>query len=209
MVYSAENDSEGYAVGADVQLRGELVPGLESWVSYGLLLTEERFYTPAATDEQTLARFAARGGGDWLPRPTDRRHNFSLFVQDYVPGDDTWRLHLRTLYGSRLPTTPPARDEDRSFDSITVFNDGPRNATRLPSYFRFDMGATKRLRVGRTPSGGPLDLLATVEVLNVFDQTNTVAYSWVESNEGGRRVFTAVPTRLTPRTLNVRMRIDF
>ena len=208
VVYSAENDSEGYAAGADVQLRGELVPGLESWVSYGFLFTEERFYTPTAADEQTLARFEARGGGDWIRRPTDRRHNFSLFVQDYVPGDDTWRLHLRTLYGSRLPTTAPRRDEERSFNAITVFDDGPRNASSLPSYFRFDMGATKRLVLGQTPGGTPLELLATVEVLNVFDQTNTVAYSWVESNESGQRTFTAVPTRLTPRTLNVRMRID-
>ena len=31
----------------------------------------------------------------------------------------------------------------------------------------------------------------------------------VEQVEGGRRQFTAVPTRLTPRTLNVRLRFDF
>ncbi len=90
-----------------------------------------------------------------------------------------------------------------------MFDDGPRNALRLPSYFRFDMGATKRLRVGTSPTGAPLELYATVEVLNVFDQTNTIAYSWVEQVRDGRRTFTAVPTRLTPRTLNVRLRVDF
>ena len=209
VAYSAENDSEGYAVGADLQLRGELVPGLESWVNYGLLLTEERFYDPATTDEQALDRFAARGGGDWVPRPTDRRHNLSIFIQDYIPGDDTWTLHLRTLYGSGTPVTAPARDVDRSIESVTAFTDGPRNQVRLPSYFRFDMGATKKVNVGRSPSGAPLELRATVEVLNVFDQTNTIAYGWVEQIESGRRYFTAVPTRLTPRTLNVRARIDF
>ena len=216
VVYSAENDAEGYAVGADVQLRGELVPGLESWATYGFLATEERFYTPDAAlaaggdvAEQAQARFNARGGGAYVPRPTDRRHNFSMFVQDYVPGDDTWRLHIRALYGSGVPTTPPARDEARSLDAVSAFVDGPRNALRLPSYFRFDMGATKRLRVGTSPTGAPLALLATVEVLNVFDQTNTIAYSWVEQVRDGRRFFTAVPTRLTPRTLNVRVRLDF
>ena len=131
VVYSAENDSEGYAAGLDLQLRGELVPGRESWINYGFLLTEERFYTPAATDPLTLDRFEARGGGDWVPRPTDRRHNLSLFVQDYVPGDDTWTLHIRTLYGSGIPTTAPARDTDRSLDAISVFGDGPRNGVRL------------------------------------------------------------------------------
>ncbi len=214
VVYSAENDSEGYAVGADVQLRGELVPGLESWVNYGFLKTEERFYTPVIPagplGEPVADRFEARGGGDWVPRPTDRRHNLSLFVQDYVPGDDTWTLHVRTLFGTGLPSTPPARDENRSLDAISAFDDGPRNAIRLqPSYFRFDLGATKELNVGRSPSGGPLELLATVEVLNVFDQTNTVAYSWVEQVRNGLRRFEAVPTRLTPRTLNVRVRMDF
>ena len=58
-------------------------------------------------------------------------------------------------------------------------------------------------------TGDPLELLATVEVLNLFDQTNAVAYSWVEQFSGDRRIYTAVPTRLTPRTLNVRFRIDF
>ena len=220
VVYSAENDSEGYAYGADLQVRGELVPGLESWLTYGFLVTRERFFTPeapgsgasqAALDayEQDLARFAARGGGDWVARPTDRRHNLSLFVQDYIPGDDTWTLHIRTLYGTGVPTTPPARDEDNSLDAVSAFIDGPRNRIRLPSYFRFDLGATKELRVGTSPSGAPLELRATVEVLNVFDQTNTIAYSWVEQVSSGKRTFSAVPTRLTPRTLNVRFRVDF
>ena len=221
VVYSAENDSEGYAVGADVQLRGELVPGLESWVNYGLLLTRERFHAPDLDGltgdeaEQALARFEARGGGDWVRRPTDRRHNLSIFVQDYVPGDDTWTLHVRSLYGSGIPVTGPARDVGRSetlsnaFDNVSIFTDGRRSGVELPSYFRFDLGATKELRLGTAPTGAPLQLRATVEVLNVFDQTNTVAFSWVEQVEDGRRTFTAVPTRLTPRTLNVRVRFDF
>ena len=221
VVYSGENDSEGYAVGADIQLRGELVPGRDSWINYGFLLTRERFYEPdldgltAAEAEQALARFEARGGGDWVRRPTDRRHNLSLFVQDYVPGDDSWTLHIRTLLGTGVPVTAPARDDDRSseldveFNGASVFTDGRRSAVELPAYFRFDLGATKELRVGRALAGAPLMLRATVEVLNVFDQTNTVAYSWVEQVENGRRQFTAVPTRLTPRTLNVRVRFDF
>ena len=221
VVYSAENDSEGYAAGADVQLRGELVPGLESWVNYGFLVTEERFYAPdldGLTDaeaEQATARFEARGGGDWVRRPTDRRHNLSVFVQDYVPGDDTWTLHVRTLFGSGIPVTAPARDPDRSdalpgeFNEVSIFTDGLRSGVDLPAYFRFDLGATKELRLGTVPTGAPLMLRATVEVLNLFDQTNTIAYSWVEQVDEGRRTFTAVPTRLTPRTLNVRFRFNF
>ena len=218
--YSGENDSEGYAGGFDVQLRGELVPGLESWVNYGFLVTKERFTNEpnradfAATDagqdlfDVAQARFQSRGGGDYIRRPTDRRHNLTFFVQDNVPGDDTWTLHIRTIYGTDLPSTAPAVAE--VVNNVTVFQPGPRNQTNLPSYLRFDMGATKRLTVGRAVSGGPLMLNATVEVLNVFDQTNVVAQTSVEqTNREGRRTFLRVPTRLTPRTINVRFRFDF
>ena len=216
--YSGLNDSEGYAAGVDVQLRGELVPGLESWVNYGFLVTEERFFEPRREDfgagetgdtafTRALAEYERSGSGDWIRRPTDRRHNLSIFVQDRIPGDDTWSLHLRSLYGSRLPVTAPAvlvADDGSEF-----FGDGVRNAASLPAYFRFDVGLTKRLVVGKGISGAPLMLLATAEVLNVFDQSNVVANSYNLQQRGTLRFFEAVPTRLTPRTFNVRLRLDF
>ena len=211
VVYSGENDSRGYAAGFDLQLRGELVPGLESWINYGFLKTEERFDAPeipdGATDDERqviLERFAARGGGASVRRPTDRRHNLSIFIQDYVPGDESWTLHIRALYGSSLPVTAPSLSE--TVQGTDLFKDGPRNRVELPSYFRFDLGATKAVNLGAGPLGRGLGLAATVEVLNVFDQANTIAYSWVRD---GPSLFQAVPTRLTPRTLNVRLRMDF
>ena len=214
--YSGENDSEGYAGGIDMQLRGELVPGLESWINYGFLLTEERFLTPdgfenPASSQQRAdsLRFVRNGGGDWVRRPTDRRHNLSIFVQDRIPGDDTWSLHLRSLYGSRLPTTAPAVTIDAETGERT-FEDGVRHAISLPAYFRFDVGATKRLRIGKGISGAPLMLLATVEILNVFDQANVIANAYnLQQRPNGSNFFEAVPTRLTPRTFNVRLRVDF
>ena len=100
IVYSGQNDTEGYAYGLDVQVRGELVPGLESWFNYGFLVTDERY-----TVEERF--FGAAEG--YIPRPTDRRHNLSLFVQDYVPGSDDFRLHLRALFGTGSPFTAPTR----------------------------------------------------------------------------------------------------
>lgn len=193
VVYSGENDSQGYAYGLDLQVRGELVPGLESWLNYGFLVAREEFQDGFMTP---------RNDG-LLPRPTDRRHNVALFVQDYVPGDDTWTLHLRTLYGSGLPYTPPALSE--RIEGVSVLEPGPRNDARYPGYFRFDMGATKRIRVGQGLTG-PLWLKATAEVLNVFNMKNTITYSFVDS---GRGFFEGVPTRLTPRTVNIRLRLDF
>ena len=52
----------------------------------------------------------------------------------------------------------------------------------------------------------PLRLELTAELLNVFDMTNTVAYSWIPDAQG---VWQRIPTRLTPRTINVRLRATF
>ncbi|HLA63957.1 MAG TPA: hypothetical protein VK610_05995, partial [Rhodothermales bacterium] len=148
-------------------------------------------------------QFERRGGGDYIPRPTDRRHNIALFVQDHIPGDDTWTLHLRALFGTGNPFTPPA--PDNVLDGATVFAPGPRNALRYPEYFRFDMGATKSASLG-TVRGWVVRLGLTAEVLNVFDQGNTIAYNFVDSGQG---FFEGIPTRLTPRTVNVRLRLDW
>src|SRR5690606_522849 len=67
--YSGENDAEGYVYGLDLQVRGEFVPGLESWVNYGFLVAREDFL-PSFEDDFT---------NGVIPRPTDQRHTFSLF----------------------------------------------------------------------------------------------------------------------------------
>jgi hypothetical protein len=122
-------------------------------------------------------------------------------VQDYVPGDETWKLHMRLLYGSGLPyttTNPGPRVNDRVRTRVP----GPRMGGRLPAYRRVDVGATKEITVLEEGITEPVTLDLTIEVLNLFDMDNTVAYTWTED-------FTRVPTRLTPRTLNARLRLTF
>ena len=41
--YSGENDATAYAYGIDLQIKGEFVPGLESWANYSFLVARERF----------------------------------------------------------------------------------------------------------------------------------------------------------------------
>lgn len=192
--YSGVNDAKGYATGLDLQLRGEFVPGLESWVNYSFLVAREEFlpaHRPAI--------------GAWrTPRPTDQRHTFSLFLQDYVRTDPTWKLHLGMLFGSGLPYTPPVPGP--KVGSIVSQVPGDRYSARYPRYFRFDMGVTKQVTAVREGLGRPVSLFLTFEVLNVFDMINTVSYSWIPNQSG---IWTRVPTRLTPRTFNVRARVDF
>ncbi|MEM1041663.1 MAG: TonB-dependent receptor [Bacteroidota bacterium] len=192
-VYSGENDADGYAFGFDLQLRGEFVPGLESWLNYGFLKTSEEFLRPTP------------GVSGSTPRPTDRRHNFALFVQDYVPNSTTWKAHLRALFGTGTPFTPPAPGE--VVGGVQLQAPGFRNSQRFPEYRRLDLGITKEATLAqRTPSGNPVRLELTGEVLNVFDMTNTISYSYVADARG---IWQRIPTRLTPRTVNVRMRLRF
>lgn len=192
VLYSGENDGRGSAFGVDLQLRGELVPGMESWLNYSFLSTREKF-DPA---------FQTRQNTGWVARPTDQRHTVSLFVQDYIPSDPTWRLHLRTLYGSGLPYTPPIPGEQ--IGNIVEQAPGDRFSARYTRFFRFDIGATKEITQERTGSRVAVEL--TAEILNLFDMINTVSYSWIPDGSG---IWQRIPTRLTPRTLNVRLGLRF
>lgn len=191
VLYSGENDSKGRAYGFDLRVRGELVPGLESWLNYGFLNAAEDFL-PAFETSNTVGL---------VPRPSDQRHTVSLFVQDYVPGDPTWKVHLRGLFGSGLPYTPPVPGE--RVGAFVSQMPGERHSARYPEYRRVDLGITKLIEF---TGSFPLHIELTAELLNVFDMTNTVAFTWVPNGDG---IWQRVPTRLTPRTFNVRARVDF
>lgn len=194
-VYSGENDAFGHTYGLDLQIRGEFVPGLESWLNYGFMVANEQFY-PEFADANKDGR---------IPRPTDRRHNISIFAQDYIPGSDSWRIHLRAIFGTGTPFTPPTPGE--TINGITTQDPGRRNAGRYPEYRRFDMGLTREAQIVSSGFGGrPITMELTGEVLNVFNMTNTISYSWIAGSDG---VWQRIPTRLTPRQANVRLRVRF
>ena len=204
--YSGENDATGYTYGFDLQLRGEFVPGLESWFNYSFMVARERFTDEALASYSETLRENRQG---LLPRPTDQRHTFSAFVQDYVPGDDTWKIHLRLLYGSGLPYTTtnpgPEINSNKPGPKVTTRVPGPRMGGRLPAYRRVDVGATKEIELAQEGIDAPVTLDLTLEVLNLFDMDNTVAYTWTGTGAN----ITRVPKRLTPRTLNARLRLTF
>ena len=192
--YSGVNDAEGFVYGFDLQTRGEFVPGMESWINYGFMVARERF----------LPAYSAPNRIGSIARPADQRHTVALFVQDYIPTDPSWKLHLRALFGSGLPYTPPVSGE--RIGHIVVQAPGPRLSARYPEFRRIDMGVTKHITVLERSDRSPIRLELTAELLNVFDITNTVAYSWLPDATG---VWQRVPTRLTPRTINVRLRTSF
>ena len=190
--YSGLNDARGHVYGLDLQARGEFVPGMESWINYSFMVARERF----------LPSYTTSLNAGLLPRPTDQRHTVALFVQDYVPSDPSWKLHMRILFGSGLPYTPPR--PGKRVGTVVVQVPGLRHSARFPEFRRVDFGVTKIVDLLRRTR--PVRLEISAELLNVFDIVNTVAYSWIPDATG---IWQRVPTRLTPRTFNVRLRTAF
>lgn len=159
--YLADKEAVGYATGIDMKINGEFVSGVQSWASLSLMQTKEDILGD---------------GHGFIPRPTDQWMNFSLFFQDYLPGNPSYKMQLSGFYGARLPTGPP--NAERYQD---VF--------RMPSYRRIDLGFSKVLISSANPVNRNLlrhvnDLLVSIEVFNLLNINNTISYFWVSSIYG-------------------------
>lgn len=180
--YYGENCATGYALGIDMKFTGEFVPGTDSWVSLSLMKAEQ-------TIRETIT----------VPMPNSHGYNFSLFFQDYFPGYDRVKLHLRGMLSGRLPVTAPRTGYEEGY-----YQTSP--------YRRVDIGATYQLAGERDAimDRGFFRHLKTIwiglDVFNLFDIRNTTSYYWITNSYNEQY---AVPNYLTGRQLNVRLLIDF
>lgn len=181
--YLPELQSKGYAMGLDLKINGEFVSGLQSWASLSIMQTKEDI---------------EGDGHGYIPRPTNQIINFSLYFQDYLPGNPTWKMHLAGFYGSRLPVGPP--------------NSEPwQNVFRMPPYRRVDLGISKVLISEERKFKGKFfnhikDMWLSLEVFNLLGINNTVSYFWVSSNDG---YMYGVPNYLTSRKINLKLSVTF
>jgi hypothetical protein len=211
--YYADQKAKGYATGIDFKVNGEFVSGIESWASLSFLKTGEDiagdFYDAYynADGERVYPGFVpaseivdtARIFPGMIPRPADQRLQFSIFFQDYIPGNPTYKVHLKLLYGSSLPFGPP--NEQRF-----------RHTLRMPPYRRVDIGFSKQI-IGDHSIIGPNspfrhlnNLWVSLEVFNLFQVSNTISYIWVK--DVNNRQY-AIPNYLTPRQLNIKLVAEF
>ncbi len=210
--YYADSQSKGYATGIDLKVNGEFVRGVESWASLSFMRTAEDiegdFHTvefnadgqeiTPDTEDQEVAYTEQEPIG-YRPRPTDQRVNFSMFFQDYLPRNPSYKMNLRLLYGTGLPINIPGT---KNYS----------NELRIPSYRRVDIGFSKQI-VGEGTKLAPGNFLnnfksmwVSLEVFNLLDIKNTISYFWV-TDINNRRL--AVPNYLTPRRVNLKLNIEF
>ena len=181
--YLNDQIANGYAYGIDLKVNGEFVEGVESWVSLSLLKTNEDIEGDQAGH---------------IPRPTDQRFNLTIFFQDYLPNNPSYKVHLKLVYGSGLPFGPP--NSERAAD---VF--------RIPSYRRADIGFSKEILGSELSSKRKIfrnikSLWLGIEVLNLFQIDNTISYLWV--TDVNQRSY-ATPNFLTGRQLNFKLIAKF
>ena len=197
--YSGLNDSRGYAMGLDLRLNGEFVPGAESWINLSLLRTREAL---DGVQHRGRARGQSTGGEVRdVARPTDRLFNLSMFFQDYLRKNKNVRVHLNLTVGSGLPFGIP--------DNNIVF----RNPYRFEPYHRVDMGFSLLLWKNEWSGRRPNHFLrftrqtwAGLEVFNMLKVFNEASNVWIRTVND---IQYAVPNYLTGRRVNLRLRMDF
>ena len=187
-----------------MRLHGEIVKDADSWISMSVMRTMENI----DGDSTFNYHYDASGAIDslilveqgYIPRPTDQLVNFGMFFQDYMPGNENFKVHLSFLFGTGLPFGPPN-------------NEYYRNSLRIPPYRRVDIGFSALLLDKNRDITGKKwvnrsieSLWASIEVFNLLGIQNTISYIWVKDINNIQYAF---PNYLTDRRLNFKLVAKF
>ncbi len=173
--------SRSRAEGAELFLRGALGERWRWWLSYSYASTEDRI------------------ASDWTPRSFDERQALKLDL-DYRAGE-RWRVNLAWRYHTGWPTTAlsaaplpqepdepddpeePDEPDEPAHGASTALRFGPvlgpLNGSRLPSYHRLDLRASRSWRT----RWGRLD--AFVDVQNLYDRRNVAGFDYQLDEDTG------------------------
>ena len=178
--YSGLNDSEGYALGLDLKLFGELAPGADSWISFSTMRSRMRF----TNDKHNLG---------WIPTPQEQRYNLTLYFQDYLPQYPQYRLHLKFIWNEGLPFGYPR-------------NEAMRYLGHMGDYRRIDIGASrtfsattdKWMKKSKHVDSWSIQL----DIFNLVGWNNVNSYYWVTAADGQQW---STPNYLTGRMFNLKV----
>lgn len=210
--YLGANNAKAYATGIEMRLFGELVSDAQSWFSIGLMRTRENldndFYyqyknaageiiKPGITDQ--VPTDSVQTSVEWLRRPSDRLITVGIFLEDYLATNKNFKVHLNLLYGSNMSYNIP--------NSVRY-----RNGLIVEPYIRADIGfsalllSEKSARRSHNPFKGLDNIWASLEVFNLIDRPNIISYQIIK--DFANNSF-AIPNRLTPRLINLKILARF
>lgn len=177
--YRADNNASAYVYGADLRINGEIVPGIESWLSVGYLKTEENYND--------------RG---YIARPTDQRLKLGLMFQDYMPAIPNLKLYLNQVYNTGLPGGSPSYVDPYDYQH------------RLKNYMRTDAGFSYIFKDQTFQSNKkwlqPFEEVSVgFEIYNLFNNENAISNTWVRDVYS--KVMYAIPNRMTMQVYNFKV----
>lgn len=206
--YLGKNNAKAYATGIELRLFGELIKDAESWFSLAFMKTRENlnddyYYDYFNADGETInagsqnqiAVDSIKQNIGFLRRPTDRLITAGLFLQDYLATNKNFKVHFNFLYGSNMPYNIP---------NSTRY----RNRLVINAYIRADVGFSAQLlkekntRRSHSPFKSVENIWATLEVFNLINKENTISYQLIKDFANNTY---ALPNRLTPRMLNLKL----
>lgn len=212
ITYLGNNDAKAYATGVELRLFGELVKDAESWVSIGFMRTRENLandyyyqYKNAAGEIigfNTLDKVvvdSVKANVEWLRRPSDRLITFAMYLEDYLTTNKNLKVHLNLVYGTNMPYNIAG--------SMRY-----RNGLEIPPYMRADLGfsalllSERSLRRSHSPFRSFENIWLSAEVFNIIDRANTISFQMVKDFSNTNY---AIPNRLTPRLVNIKLLARF
>ncbi len=150
IVYDASRQCSGHAMGLDMKLYGEFVPGTDSWVSLSLMDTKMNI------------------NGKSIPMPTDQRYSVNLFFTDYFPGTDRWRMSLKLAFADGLPFGAP----HRSLDSMPFRAPAYKRVDLGMSFRALNNEKKERKSIFR-------NIWISLDALNLLGINNVNSYYWI------------------------------
>ena len=150
VVYYGENKASGHALGLDLKIFGEFVPGTDSWLTFSVMSTRQKI------------------NGVSVPMPTDQRWGVNLHFTDYFPGTERWKMTLRLAYADGLPFGPPHRGLEYSQFRAPAY----KRADIGMSYLLLG-------KANETPSFRKPRIWLGIDGLNIFGISNVNSYYWV------------------------------
>ena len=150
VTYYGENTSSGYAAGLDLKLYGEFVPGTDSWITFSVMSTKQKF------------------NGQWIPMPTDQRYGINLHFTDYFPGTERWKMTLKLAFADGLPFGAPHKGLEYQKFRAPAY----KRADIGLSYRAYENEDRKKKGLFR-------NIWIGIDCLNLFGISNVNSYYWV------------------------------
>ena len=150
VVYYGKNIASGHAIGLDLKLYGEFVPGTDSWLTFSLMSTRQKI------------------NGISVPMPTDQRWGVNLHFTDYFPGTERWKMALKLAFADGLPFGAPHRGLEYQLFRAPAYK---RADIGLSYLLVGQPGEKSSFRKPRVWLG--------IDGLNIFGISNVNSYYWV------------------------------